>query len=123
MQSYTYRKNPFNEIVCSQPAFIFDNSLKFSTSYGIFHSYPNACNFFVIVFLFFGKLLSLSFLNRLYDCHLFRSISLISCILTQGTGKEYIVSAVFLSCVLPQTVSLTKMINQDIVMITTFCTV
>lgn len=74
MQSYTYRKNPFNEIVCSQPAFIFDNSLKFSTSYGIFHFYPNACNFFVVVFLFFGKLLYLSFLNRLYNCLPFRSI-------------------------------------------------
>lgn len=85
MQSNTCSKNAFNELVCPEPAFVFYNSHKLGTSNGMLypHSYPR--NFFIELFLFLGKYFSLSFLDRLYNLHLFRCISLMSRVLVQGT--------------------------------------
>ena len=87
MQSSTCSKNMVHKEVSSESAFIFDDSHEFGASNGVFDSYSNAGNFLVELFLIFGKHLSSSFLDRLYDRHFFRAISLISGILIQDTGS------------------------------------
>lgn len=88
MQSSTCSKNMVHKEVSSESAFIFDDSHEFGASNGVFDSYSNAGNFLVELFLIFGKHLSSSFLDRLYDRHFFRAISLISGILIQGTRNR-----------------------------------
>ncbi len=54
----------------------------------MFHTFPNAGNFRIEVLLPGRKFLSLAFLDRLYDCHSFRGVPLISGILIQGAGNR-----------------------------------
>lgn len=101
MQSSTCSKNTFNEEIGSEMTFVFEHSHELGTSGDMFHTYPNTGNFFIGLFFFFGKLLSLCFLSGLYYLHPFRSISLISGILIEGARNRkriHRVSHLFVMC-------------------------
>lgn len=86
MYSRTSSKDSFDEVVCSEPALVLDNSHEFDATYGMFYSYPERRDFFVMFFFFGRKFFSLALFYRLDNNYSFGVVSLISAILIQQTG-------------------------------------
>src|SRR5215469_1927154 len=86
MHSSTSAKDSLNEVICSKPAFILDDSHVFDASYGMLYSYSERGYVLVILLFFFSKVSPARFFYRLKDSNALRFVSLITCILIQLTG-------------------------------------
>ena len=83
MDSRTCFKDFLYKSIASQPALIFDYPHIFCASYGVFYPYSKRRYFPVAFFFLCSKFSSLRLLNRLFNDHSLRSVSLIACILIQ----------------------------------------
>lgn len=88
MQCSTCSKYVLNKVIRPKSAFIFDNAHELGTSDGVLYPNPYSGNTPVVLFFFCREFLSPAFLDRLYDFHSFRGISLIACILVQGAWNR-----------------------------------
>ena len=88
MQHSTCSKKPFNERVCSEPAFIFDNPHELGSADDMFHPYPDTGNLSIERFRVIRKRLSPAFLDRLYNCAPLERTSLISGVLIQSARNR-----------------------------------